>query len=42
MFPKYNEGDTVVFEKNNDFGSANNKDVAIIINGDDATFKKNN
>ena len=40
MFPKYNEGDTVVFEKNNDFETANNKDVAIMINGDDATFKK--
>lgn len=40
MIPKYNEGDTVVFEKNNDFQTANGKDVAIMINGDDATFKK--
>ena len=40
MFPKYNENDTVVFEKNNDFQSANGKDCAVMVNGDDATFKK--
>ena len=40
MYPKYNEGDTVVFEKNNDFQSANGKDCAVMVNGDDATFKK--
>ncbi len=40
MFPKYVENDTVVFEKNNDFQSANGKDCAVMVNGDDATFKK--
>lgn len=40
MFPKYNEDDIVVFEKSNDFETANNKDCAVMINGDDATFKK--
>lgn len=40
MFPKYNEDDIVVFEKINDFELANNKDCAVMVNGDDATFKK--
>lgn len=40
MFPKYNEDDIVVFEKCNDFEMANNKDCAVMVNGDDATFKK--
>lgn len=40
MFPKYNEDDIVVFEKSNDFEIANNKDCAVMVNGDDATFKK--
>lgn len=40
MFPKYNEDDIVIFEKNDDMISANNKDCAVMVNGDDATFKK--
>lgn len=40
MFPKYNENDIVVFEKIDDFELANNKDCAVMVNGDDATFKK--
>lgn len=42
MFPKYQENDIVVFEdsRNYDIESANNKDCAVMVNGDDATFKK--
>lgn len=40
MFPKYDENDIVVFEKNEDMQLANNKDCAVMVNGDDATFKK--
>ena len=42
MFPKYQENDIVVFEdsKNYDIESARNKDCAVMVNGDDATFKK--
>ena len=39
MFPKYNEGDTVIFEQTNDYTIANNKDCAVMVNGFDATFK---
>lgn len=40
MFPKYQEGDIVIFEQNNDKELFNGKDCAIMINGYDATFKK--
>lgn len=42
MFPKYHENDIVVFEdsRNYDIHSAINKDCAVMVNGDDATFKK--
>lgn len=42
MFPKYQENDIVVFEDshNYDIESARNKDCAVMVNGDDATFKK--
>lgn len=40
MFPKYLENDYVVFEKNDDTALFNNKDVAIMINGTESTFKK--
>ncbi len=39
MYPKYNEGDTVIFEQTSDYTIANNKDCAVMVNGDDATFK---
>jgi len=40
MFPKYNENDIVIFEQNDDFESYNGKDVAIMINGTESTFKR--
>lgn len=40
MFPKYQEGDTVIFEQNEDKEQYNNKDCAVMVNGDDATFKQ--
>ena len=42
MFPKYQENDIVVFEdsRNYDMESVRNKDCAVMVNGDDATFKK--
>ena len=42
MFPKYQENDIVVFEDSHsyDMESARNKDCAVMVNGDDATFKK--
>lgn len=40
MSPKYNEGDIVIFEKCSDYEKANNKDCAVMVNGNDATFKK--
>ncbi len=39
MAPKYEENDIVIFEQNNDFDKANNKDCAVMVNGFDATFK---
>lgn len=39
MYPKYNENDIVIFEKTQDCSIANNKDCAVMVNGDDATFK---
>lgn len=42
MYPKYSENDTVVFEdsRNYNVDIYNNKDCAVMVNGDDATFKK--
>lgn len=40
MFPKYNENDIVIFEQNDDFELYNGKDVAVMINGTESTFKK--
>lgn len=40
MYPKYNNNDIVIFEKCSDKNKANNKDCAVMVNGDDATFKK--
>lgn len=40
MFPKYNENDIVIFEQNDDYELYNGKDVAVMINGTDSTFKK--
>ncbi len=40
MFPKYQEGDIVIFEQNEDKETYNGKDCAVMVNGDDATFKK--
>ncbi len=39
MYPKYAENDIVIFEKTEDYISANNKDCAVMVNGFDATFK---
>lgn len=40
MFPKYQEGDIVIFEQNEDKETYNGKDCAVMVNGNDATFKK--
>lgn len=40
MFPKYNENDIVIFEQNDDYELYNGKDVAVMINGTESTFKK--
>lgn len=40
MFPKYQDGDTVIFEQNDDIESYKNKDVAVMINHTESTFKK--
>lgn len=40
MFPKYDEDDIVIFEKNDDSSLYNGKDVAVMINGTESTFKK--
>lgn len=40
MYPKYDEGDIVIFEYIQDFETANGKDCAIMINGSESTFKK--
>lgn len=39
MYPKYNEKDIVIFEHTEDYTIANNKDCAVMVNGDCATFK---
>lgn len=40
MFPKYQDGDIVIFEQNDDVELYNGKDVAVMINGTESTFKK--
>ena len=40
MYPKYQEDDIVIFEQNEDKEQYNNKDCAVMVNGDDATFKQ--
>lgn len=40
MYPKYQEGDIVIFEQNEDKELYNGKDCAVMVNGYDATFKK--
>lgn len=40
LFPKYENKDIVVFEQTDDYQIANGKDCAVMVNGDDATFKK--
>ena len=40
MFPKYSENDIVIFEQNDDKEMYNGKDVAVMINGTESTFKK--
>lgn len=39
MYPKYQPGDIVIFEKNEDYIQANGKDCAVLVNGFDVTFK---
>lgn len=40
MFPKYQNEDIVIFQKCEDPIKCNNKDCAVMVNGNDATFKK--
>lgn len=40
MFPKYLENDIVIFEQNEDIEAYKNKDVAVMINHTESTFKK--
>lgn len=40
MFPKYQNEDIVIFQKCEDYIKCNNKDCAVMANGNDATFKK--
>lgn len=40
MYPKYNDGDTVIFEQTNDIETYKNKDCAVMINNTESTFKK--
>ena len=40
MFPKYENKDIVIFEQTNDYQIANGKDCAVMVIGNDATFKK--
>lgn len=39
MYPKYLENDIVIFEQAEDYTCANKKDCAVLVNGNDATFK---
>lgn len=38
MYPFYNDGDIVIFQKTNDCESGSH--CAVMVNGDDVTFKK--
>ena len=40
MFPKYQDEDIVIIEKNDDATMYNGKDCAVMINGTESTFKK--
>jgi repressor LexA len=40
MSPKYQPNDIVIFEQNEDSLKANGRDCAVMVNGNDATFKK--
>ena len=40
MYPKYEDGDIVLFEQTNDIETYKNKDCAVMINGTLSTFKK--
>lgn len=40
MFPKYQDGEVVIFEQNNDLEKIKNKDCAVMINHTESTFKK--
>ena len=40
MMPKYQNNDIVIFEQNDDIEAYKNKDVAIMINGTESTFKQ--
>ena len=40
MYPKYEDGDIVLFEQTNDIETYKNKDCAVMINGTMSTFKK--
>lgn len=40
MYPKYENGDIVLFEQTNDIETYKNKDCAVMINGTKSTFKK--
>ena len=40
MFPKYDEDDIVIFQQNDDLDLFNGKDVAVMINHTESTFKK--
>ena len=40
MYPKYQDGEIVIFEQTNDIETYKNKDCAVMINGTESTFKK--
>lgn len=40
MFPKYQDGETVIFEQTGDLETYKNKDCAVMINHTESTFKK--
>lgn len=40
MYPKYQDGEKVIFEQTNDLESYKNKDCAIMVNHTESTFKK--
>ena len=40
MYPKYQDGEKVIFEQTNDLESYKNKDCAVMVNHTESTFKK--